>query len=155
MGNSEHCTKLCVVCENFAGCIKRLAANDNDPAGIIFLPSDKKLKQRHVPNRLALILSNIIPVDRHNLPDFVTETIWSYGGIVIAPDGRRIDHTSIDAWEEFDVIDGDAGVRWYDDLLEWRFREPKLRPRASQLRRFRTLFLVICIMNPRLGARIL
>lgn len=154
MGNTNDCTKLCVACTRFASCIKARAANDNETAGIIFLPSDKRLKQRHVPHRLALVLGNLLNISRHAVPDVLTEIIWSYRGIVIDPSGKLIDHTEIDVWTELDAIDGDAGLKWYDDLLAWRDAEPKLSPRASQLRRFRTLFLAIAILNPRIAARL-
>lgn len=154
MGDTDNCTKLCVTCTRFDSCIKTRAANDNDSAGVIFLPSNNRLKQRHVPHRLAFVLSNIVPVQRHKVPDFVTGVIWSYKGVVIGPDGKRIDHLNMDAWDEFNAIDGDASLKWYDDLLAWRDAEPKLSPRASQLRRFRTLFLAIAILNPRIAARL-
>lgn len=153
MSNTDNCNGLCVACSKFDSCIKARASNDNE-ASVIFLPSDTRLKQRHVTHRLAFVLSNIVPVARHKVPDFVTGVIWGFKGIVIGPDGKRIDHMTMDAWDEFDVIDGDVGLKWYDDLLEWREAEPKLSPRTSQLRRFRTLFLAIAILNPRIAARL-
>ncbi len=154
MGEKGNCSRVCVSCVSFNSCIKRLAVNDNDAVGIIYLPSDNRLRQRHVPHRLALVLSNLLNVSRHSLPDFASEVIWSYQGLVIDAGGKRIDQTEIDVWDEFDV-EADVGLRWYDDLLAWRDAEPKLRPRSSQLRRFRILFLLISIMNPRVAARLL
>lgn len=133
-------------------------ANDNHHlatgANIIFLPSDARLKKAYVIHRLAIAYNELVPLSRHVIPDWLSQHVYGYQGLLIGTDGKSIDPLTIDVDEEIEY-DRDPSMRWFDEMLRWHAQMPQQAPWPSQLRRMRALWLGIAIIAPSTASKIL
>jgi hypothetical protein len=105
-------------------------------------------------HRLAIAYKELVPISRHAIPDWLSQHVWGYRGLLIDTTGVSIDPLTVDIEEELDT-EGDPGMRFFSDMLRWHAQMPQQAPWPSQLRRMRMLWLGIAIIAPSTAAKIL
>ncbi|GGN51255.1 hypothetical protein GCM10011349_23670 [Novosphingobium indicum] len=133
--------------------LQALAANDNDPVGIVRIPPSELLLTKAAIRRMAIAYRALLPCSRYKLVDLLDEIAWGFEGVIVGAEGRSIDPLSICA-DTIMRTDEDPSCSWLGAFLRFAVHEPKQAPQKRTLPRLELLYLVLVIRYPSVAARI-
>lgn len=133
--------------------LQALAANDNDPVGIVRIPSSELLLTKAAIRRMAIAYRALLPCSRYKLVDLLDEIAWGFEGTIISAEGRSIDPLSICA-DTIMRTDDDPSNSWLGAFLRFAVHEPKQAPQKRTLPRLQLLYVALAIRYPAVAARV-
>ncbi len=120
------------------------AANDNEQlAPDIYVASDWELRRAAHYCRMAIVLGELkksLGLPRRQIADWLSDTIYSYPGRILLPDGRPYSLPEID-----DAFNNDGSFRWLSDFLRATTEPPRQQPQRRILARLRLIDLALRI----------
>ena len=134
--------------------LQALAANDNDPVGIIRIPAPEKLLTKAAIQRLAIAYRALLPCSRYKLVDLLDEIAWGFDGVILGSNGRSIDPLSICA-DTIMRTDEDPCCSWLGAFLRFAAQKPKQAPQKRTLPRLQLLYVALAIRHPVVAARVI
>ena len=134
--------------------LEALAVNDNDPIGVVRLPTPERLRSVSVVHRLAIAYGALMPCSRRGFPDLLTDIVWEFEGLVLDSEGRRLDQLEI-CVDTIMRTDEDPSNSWLGAFQRFAQQQPKQSPQIRTLPRLQLLFLAMAIRHPTVAARIL
>lgn len=134
--------------------LQALAANDNDPDGVVRIPPPEKLLTKAAIHRLAIAYRALLPCSRRGFADLLTDIVWEFEGIVLDYDGRSIDQVSI-CVDTVLRTDEDPSNSWLGSFLRFAVHHPRQAPQRRTLPRLRLLYLALAIRHPTVAARVI
>jgi len=133
--------------------LQALAANDNDPVGIVRIPPSDLLLTKAAIQRMAIAYRALLPCSRYKLVDLLDEIAWGFEGTIISAEGRSIDPLSICA-DTIMRTDEDPCCSWLGAFLRFGTNEPKQAPQKRTLPRLQLLYVALAIRYPTVAARV-
>jgi hypothetical protein len=143
----------CPICEdNFAFCVCRLQASNDNTDDLVRLPTDARLRQQSTIRRMAVAYGGL-GFSRRMLVDHLATVIFRSDRIIVDAEGRRVvlDDEAIDRAFR---TDQDASLRWVSEFLAFQYRPPVKEAQARTLDRYRLLWLSLYLSYPNMAAAV-
>ena len=122
---------------------------ESDADIVIQLHDDRTIGSiRHMQRLARLIVYLDLP--RREVPDWLLNTVYGFGGEVRNADGELLD---IDVDELYDAFNDEGEFRWISDLVLWNQMTPKQRAQGRIVARLRYLTMGAAVHEFRYGFR--
>lgn len=116
-----------------------------DPHRTVIVASDTELYSRSHFQRLA-IATAALSVSRRMLPNFIADTLYSFRGKIVWPNGTPYELPDID-----DAFGADGSFRWVSDFIRFMEEPPRQNPQRRIIGRLRLIDLYFRIAYPERG----
>ena len=107
----------------------------NDTVRTVVVASDTALRSLSHFQRLA-IATAALPVSRRELPNLIADTVYSFKGKIVWPNGTPYDLPEID-----EAFGGEGSFRWVSDFIRFAEEAPRQHPQRRIIERLRLIDL--------------
>ena len=114
----------------------------NDTVRTVVVASDTALRSLSHFQRLA-IATAALSVSRRELPNLIADTVYSFKGKIVWPNGTLYDLPEID-----EAFGGEGSFRWVSDFIRFAEEAPRQHPQRRIIERLRLIDLYFRIAYP-------